>query len=286
MSLSPMLQGPEGLFTVSEAPRFLWHSASVGWQGAFFTELLSAPAGAVDHAHEHYCLRRAHDAYQGRTHRQTRWEWLPVGWALWRPGEEQRCEWKGRGRFQYLFLSLPRVEEVLESRLRATSSERWRQPDVGPVVERLLDAMSADLASGSLAGSLVGDSLITALCASLFLPTSNAVRSGGLMGSVRRRVLDRIEHDLARPLALAELAAEAGLGVRQFCRAFRASTGTSPYQYVLGQRVERAQRLIAAGRPLSQVALECGFANQSQLTRIFTQRVGISPAAYRRTLLW
>jgi AraC-like DNA-binding protein len=72
--------------------------------------------------------------------------------------------------------------------------------------------------------------------------------------------------------------------VRQFCRAFRASTGDSPHQYLLNQRVERAKALIGAGRALSEVALDSGFADQSQLTRTFVQRVGITPAAYRASL--
>ena len=42
------------LLTVSAAPRFLWHSGGVGWQGAMFTELIAAPARIVDHVHEHY----------------------------------------------------------------------------------------------------------------------------------------------------------------------------------------------------------------------------------------
>jgi transcriptional regulator GlxA family with amidase domain len=84
---------------------------------------------------------------------------------------------------------------------------------------------------------------------------------------------------------LADLAAEAGLGVRQFCRAFRATIATSPHQYLLGQRVERARRLMAAGSSLAEVALLCGFADQSALTRYFTRHIGLSSASYRRTVL-
>ena len=42
--------------------------------------------------------------------------------------------------------------------------------------------------------------------------------------------------------------------------------------------------LIASGKPLAEVASLCGFKDQSQLTRMFTRRVGLSPAGYRRTL--
>jgi AraC-like DNA-binding protein len=245
-----------------------------------FSDLVTAPAGVVDHVHEHYCLRRTHGAYRRRRRGQVYWEAVPVGWSLREPGEGQHSEWEGGGRRQFLFLSTSRIEEVLEHRLLNATGRR--QAQITPVVERLFDAMATDLATGSPTGPLVGDCLITALCASLFGIPSGAPRSGGLARAARLRVLDRIEHDLHSSLALSDLASEAGLSVRQFCRAFRASTGMSPYQYVLRQRVERAQSLIAAGRPLAEIALLCGFADQSQLTRVFTRHLGLSPAAFRR----
>jgi AraC family transcriptional regulator len=277
-----MFGGPEGRLHVSEAPRFLWSSGNVGWQGVFVTELWTAPAGIVDHAHELYCLRRALTPYHRRPNRRAPWERVSAGhWSLWRPGDAQRSEWRDPGRRQFAFLSPLRVEEVLEGRL--PDHERWRRPEVAPVVERLLDALSADLAAGSATGPLLGDCIVAALCVSLFEPAC-ASKLGGLTAAARGRVLDRMAYDLARRLTLDELAAEAGLSVRQFCRAFRASTGTSPHQYLLQQRIARAQRLIALGRPLAEVALECGFADQSQLTRVFARHVGLSPALYRRTL--
>jgi AraC family transcriptional regulator len=282
MPVPSRLRDPR-LLTVSAAPRFLWHSGVVGWQGAMFTELLTAPAGVVDHVHEHYCLRRTHAAYQRRKRGQISWESVPVGWSLRQPGEGQHSEWKGGGRRQFLFLSKARIEEVMEG--RPPNAQGFRRAEMTLVVERLFDAMATDLATGSPAGPLVGDCLVTALCASLFGSPSAAPKTGGLQRAARVRVLERIEHDLHRSLALSDLASEAGLSVRQFCRAFRASTGMSPYQYVLRERVARAQNLIAAGRPLVEIALLCGFADQSQLTRVFTRHVGLSPAAYRRIRL-
>jgi AraC family transcriptional regulator len=130
----------------------------------------------------------------------------------------------------------------------------------------------------------VGDCLVTALCGSLFGSVGRSAKVGALRSAARRRVLERIERDLDQPLSLADLAAEAGLGERQFCRAFRASTGASPHQYVLQRRVHRAQELIAAGGVLAEVALRCGFTDQSQLTRSFSRHLGLTPGAYRRAL--
>jgi AraC family transcriptional regulator len=279
-------RSPDGMLTVSEAPRFVWHSSAIGWQGAVFAEILSPASGLVDHVHDQYCLRRTHTAYRRRTGSHASWKWVPNGsWSSWLPGEEQRSEWMGGGRRQFLFVSPSRMEEVLDGQLPRSGGQYSRRPEVNSIVERLFDAMAIDLATGSPAGSLVGDCLVTALCASLFGPPLGAARTGALRPAARRRVLERIDQELDRPLALADLAVDAGLGVRQFCRAFRASTGTSPHQYVLRQRVERARRLIATGRPLAEVALQCGFADQTQLTRVFRRHFGLPPALYRRTLL-
>jgi AraC family transcriptional regulator len=280
---SPPLDNPKGLLNVSVQPQFLQHSGRVGWKDALFVELLAAPFRIVDHVHRHYCLQRTLDVMRERRGGEG-WQTLPIGWCLWLPGDELRAEWQGSARAQYLFMSTTRVETLAEGPLSRGDFERPGRPRQAPVVQELLAAMAADLAAGSPAGSLVGDCLVTALCGSLSRSLPRNAKVGGLMSAARRRVLERIEHDLDQPLSLAELAAEAGLGVRQFCRAFRASTGASPHQYVLERRIQRAKKLIAAGGVLADVALQCGFADQSQLTRSFSRRVGLTPGAFRREL--
>jgi AraC-like DNA-binding protein len=284
MPASPSLDSPKGLLNVSVQPQFLRHSGNVGWKDALFVEIVAAPFRVVDHVHRHYCLQRTLDAMRERRGGEG-WRTVPIGWSLWLPGDELRAEWQGSARAQYLFMSTTRVEQLADGPLSKDDLERPGRPQQAPVVQKLLDAMAADLASGSPAGSLVGDCLVTALCGSLSGSVRRNTKVGGLMNVARRRVLERIEQDLDQPLTLAELAAEAGLGVRQFCRAFRATTGASPHQYVLERRIERARTLIAAGGVLAEVALQCGFADQSQLTRSFSRRVGLTPGAYRRTLV-
>ena len=62
--------------------------------------------------------------------------------------------------------------------------------------------------------------------------------------------------------------------------------GLAPHQWLLVRRVERAQELIRAGEmSLSEVALCAGFSDQSHLTRVFSQQMGVSPGAWRRSQL-
>jgi AraC family transcriptional regulator len=71
------------------------------------------------------------------------------------------------------------------------------------------------------------------------------------------------------------------LGEFHFARLFKQTTGLPPHQFVIHKRVERAKRLIAAGRlSLSQIAIDVGFSDQSQLNRHFKRLVGVTPKRF------
>jgi AraC family transcriptional regulator len=79
------------------------------------------------------------------------------------------------------------------------------------------------------------------------------------------------------------MARTCGLGTKTFLRSFRASCGTSPYQYVIAVRVERAKRLLEErSMGIAEIALRCGFSHQEHLTRMFRRLVGQTPGRYRR----
>lgn len=277
MSIAP-LPGPQGLYSVSVMPSFLLDSARVGWQGAYFTDILGAPEGIVDHGHERYCLQRSLHREARRTLGRRAWQEMPVGFSVWRPGDEQRFHWRAGGRSQFLFIAPDRAATVL-GHDRPLARFGHEAPSHSPVLELIFDALLADLAQGSPAGSLVGDSLIAALVAHLSAPAVR--RSNGLSAQARDRAIDCIEARFAEPLSLQELADAAGLGIRHFSRAFRTATGRSPHQYLLHRRVEQAKVLIRQGLPLAEVAVQCGFSDQSQLTRTFARHVGATPGRFR-----
>jgi AraC-like DNA-binding protein len=82
---------------------------------------------------------------------------------------------------------------------------------------------------------------------------------------------------------LADVAQACGLPVGRLVRAFRETTGAPPYRWLRSYRVERAQDLLLnSALSLAQVAYDCGFADQSHFTRVFTAAVGATPGAWRR----
>ena len=86
-------------------------------------------------------------------------------------------------------------------------------------------------------------------------------------------------------IVIAELARECGLSASHFARAFRRSFGVAPHQWLLRQRIARARELLAGTpMPLAEIAIVCGFADQSHMTRVFSQHVGVGPAAWRRMM--
>jgi AraC family transcriptional regulator len=108
---------------------------------------------------------------------------------------------------------------------------------------------------------------------------------GGLAPWQVRRAKELLSANLDGRVPLKELAKECGLSVSHFSRAFRRTTGAAPHQWLMARRVEAAKEKLRDGRmSLSDVALACGFSDQSHLTRVFAGMVRLSPGAWRRAL--
>ncbi len=106
---------------------------------------------------------------------------------------------------------------------------------------------------------------------------------GGLAPWQERRAKEILIENLAGDVKLADLAGACRLSPSHFSQAFRRTVGCPPHKWLLKQRVERAKQLMVDTRQsLSEIALETGFADQSHLTRVFSQHLGESPAAWRR----
>jgi transcriptional regulator GlxA family with amidase domain len=98
-----------------------------------------------------------------------------------------------------------------------------------------------------------------------------------------RRVLAHVEANLSTRIRNKDLATIAHLSTYHFNVAFRNSVGNSPHEYLIRRRMERARGLmLSTDKTLSEIAIECGLADQPHLTRLFRRFAGESPAAWRR----
>ena len=106
---------------------------------------------------------------------------------------------------------------------------------------------------------------------------------GGLAGWQLRQVELHLDNNLAKTIRIRDLAAIVRLSSSYFFQAFRCTTGKSPHSYILRRRIVHAQELmLSTDLSLSQIALDCGLADQPHLTRLFCRIVGMSPAKWRR----
>jgi transcriptional regulator GlxA family with amidase domain len=109
---------------------------------------------------------------------------------------------------------------------------------------------------------------------------------GGLAPWQARKVEAFIDAEVDRPITTADLARQVRLSPQHFSRAFRQSFGTSPHAFVILRRIARAQhQMLTTKDPLSQIALDCGFADQAHFTRHFHGEIGAPPHAWRRQAL-
>lgn len=101
-----------------------------------------------------------------------------------------------------------------------------------------------------------------------------------------RRAERHIHEHLGGQLGVEDIAAVTGMSRAHFSRLFKRVAGVSPHEYVLRRRVERAKELLHADPtlPLSDIAAEVGFCDQSHLTARFRELTGVTPAAYRAEL--
>ena len=85
----------------------------------------------------------------------------------------------------------------------------------------------------------------------------------------------------SRTVTSEELEAVSGLDRYTLARQFRTFFATSPYRYLTLRRLDRARSRISRGESLSDVALECGFADQSHMTRHFKNAYGLTPGRWQ-----
>lgn len=131
-------------------------------------------------------------------------------------------------------------------------------------LEQLVDGMMARFAC-----YLVG--LSTAVPAKEMLKTTLA-----------RQIVTFIEANLATKLSVKELADMAELSRSHFTRAFQATMGEPPQEYIIGRRLSRAREMLVTDQlTIAEVAAATGFSSQAHLTTAFKKRLGVTPSDYR-----
>jgi AraC family transcriptional regulator len=195
--------------------------------------------------------------------------------------------------FQALFFNIPDAaldaiaEEAAAPRIAGLTYQTAAGHDDG-IIRNLGGAMRAAVHRPGQVNQIFVDHLVLALTAHVaqtyggLRPIRDLPR-GGLAPWQERRACDALAARLEGDIPLKEIAAECGLSVSHFSRAFRQSTGLPPHRWLLRQRIQVAKVMMEDNRQtLAQIAVTAGFADQSHFTRVFAKHAGISPGAWRR----
>jgi AraC family transcriptional regulator len=154
----------------------------------------------------------------------------------------------------------------------------------------MVSAVHAEMVAGFPSGRLFLDSVEQAMAVTLV--NGHAVRHrpvqlyrGGLGSARLRRIRELVRAKMEDDLSLDEMAESVGLSTAHFARMFRKSTGETPHQFVLRQRLERAKTMLRApDARVLDVAVACGFKTQQHFAQAFRDIWGVSPTEFRQDL--
>ena len=211
-------------------------------------------------------------------------ELVPGSLLVGRPGDEYVCSHEHHrcgDRCLAFFIAAELVDELGGGRPGC-----WQSGGVPPLSALML---LGELAQSALAGAneLGLDEVGMALAARFVDVKAGSRRAPLRIGAAdRRRAVTSalwIAAHAAEPVSLESLAAQCGLSAYHYLRVFGAALGVTPHQYLVRCRLRDAARLLADGdMPVTDIALDVGFADLSNFVRSFGRAAGTSPRGFRR----
>lgn len=157
-----------------------------------------------------------------------------------------------------------------------------------PVVCGLVTSLLPALQNEACTSRLFIESVTLALCVHLCqryggMSVDSRALQGGLAPWQLKRAQEILLEKMDGEISLEELATACHVSRSHFARAFKISTGLAPHQWLRKRRVEKAMHLLKHSRlSLAEIALLCGFVDQSHLTRVFKHDVTVNPGHYRK----
>jgi len=214
--------------------------------------------------------------------------------ALTPAGIRSGWRWHARSRVIVVTIDPERLARFVQSELGAVLTRRQLQdvpqahdPELVAAGAVLLEALRAR----GVGSEVMYESLARVFLVKLVQKYGEEHRAAshepgrGLTGAQYKRVLDHVAAHFGEPLTIEDLAAVAALSPAHFSRQFREVIGNSPHQFLMEYRVEQAKGMLAErDRPLIDIALACGFADQPHFSRVFKRLTGVTPKAYRQAL--
>jgi AraC-like DNA-binding protein len=235
------------------------------------------------HAHDYFVIGYVEQGVQAYAYRGARHMTPTDHVFLVNPGEVHTGEAATAGGYVYRTM-YPRI--ALMEQVLGRGAPAFRDAVVhDAVLSRILKKFHAEVArQGS---SLAIESwLLRALARTLDrygeASTSSASRRVGQEHQAVRRAREYLDACFADDVSLSRLAAIAGLSPFHLARVFEHEVGLPPHVYLETVRIARSRVLLESGRPIADVALDVGYADQSHFTHRFKRVMGMAPGQYVR----
>jgi AraC family transcriptional regulator len=190
--------------------------------------------------------------------------------------------------FIHFYLAPSFVSHVAHEKINPDRVEILFEPKKADLlIYQMCLALKADLDVDGSGNGFYADSMATTLAAHLLRHYSThkyqlRQYEDGFSKHKLQQAFDYINAKLCENVSLTEIATELDMSQYYFCRLFKKSTGISPHQYLIQQRVERAKQLLRQPEnKIADVAMDCGFANPSHFAKHFRKYTGVSPKQFR-----
>ena len=170
--------------------------------------------------------------------------------------------------------------------LAVRPDECFQDAIVGSIGQTLLPIFNA----AAPANQALVDHLLQGLCVYMASTYGGSQKRpvivrGALAPLQQRLATQMLRERLIEGVSINELAEACGLSAGALARGFKKSTGVSPHQWLLSRRVDLALDLMAdTDVSLAEIAFNAGFSDQSHFSRVFTQKMGLAPGAWRKSL--
>ncbi|MBV6626077.1 MAG: helix-turn-helix transcriptional regulator [Rivularia sp. (in: Bacteria)] len=200
---------------------------------------------------------------------------------------EHWCVWKKTTEFAVIsihpnFLANTAYEFVNPDKVELIPT--FAQPDyfVSGIASAIKHELVTDVSSCKLQLESLFNQLAVYLLGKYATSKPQIKEYSGLAPFHLKQILELIGDNLSEEISLLELAKYLDMSQFHFCREFKKSVGVTPHHYIMQQRVKMAKQVLKQQKlSIAEVAVECGFSNQSHLGRVFKQHTGTTPRRYR-----
>lgn len=265
------------------------------WKGVLLERHMVQPSEIPEHEHPELCLHlqiSGNDDFEWWSGGKNAVEHTEPGSLILIPsGTRDRLRWQGASERLIVSVNpfdMASLAEGFEDPRVPEFRANWSLHDPG--LRQLVTEMGREAKEKWPLGSLYSDLLALGLKKRLLqshatdqpkLPTVKA----GLSLPKLKRAMEYINAHLAGDIRLETVASHVDLSSSHFAHEFRNSTGQTPYQYLLEQRMSKAKQLLETTKlPVQLISGQTGFNSPVNFVRAFRQRLGVTPEAWRKSI--